>query len=100
VGATFALLPFSLLIILPIALINLLVIGYASVATLSISVLALIVFTVRAIMGIGPWEYAGFGLGAVLLLVLALRPNIRRLRTGTERMVGLRVWLKKKKSQQ
>jgi acyl phosphate:glycerol-3-phosphate acyltransferase len=100
VGATFALLPFSLLIILPIALINLLVIGYASVATLSISVLALIVFTVRAIMGIGPWEYAGFGLGAVVLLVLALRPNIRRLRSGTERMVGLRVWLKKKKSQQ
>lgn len=96
-GATFALFPESIFIILPVALIALLVIGYASVATLSIGFLSLMIFLVRAIMGIGPWEYVAFGVGAVVLLVIALRPNIQRLRAGNERLVGLRVWLKKRK---
>jgi acyl phosphate:glycerol-3-phosphate acyltransferase len=96
-GATFALFPLSLAIILPTALIALLLIGYASVATLSISILATIIFIVRAITGVGPWEYAGFGLVAILLLVIALQPNIKRLRNGTERVVGLRALLKKRK---
>ncbi len=98
-GAAFGLLPVSLFIILPIALVALLVIGYASVATLSISVLAATIFFIRAVMGIGPWEYAGFGIGAIILLVIALKPNIQRLVQGNERLVGLRVWLKKRKQQ-
>lgn len=96
-GAAFALFPMSLAIILPIGLIALLVIGYASVATLSISFLATIIFLVRAVMGLGPWEYVAFGIGAIILLVIALRPNILRLMNGTERLVGLRVLLKKRK---
>jgi acyl phosphate:glycerol-3-phosphate acyltransferase len=95
-GAAFALFPWNLAIILPIAMIALLVIGYASVATLSIGFVSTIVFLVRALMGIGPWEYVAFGVGALILLVIALRPNIQRLMAGNERMVGLRVWLKKR----
>lgn len=99
-GAAFALFPWNLAIILPIAMIALLIIGYASVATLSIGLFSTIVFLVRALMGIGPWEYVAFGVGAMVLLVIALKPNIQRLLAGNERVVGLRAWLKKKKDQQ
>lgn len=99
-GAAFALFPWNLVIILPIAMIALLIIGYASVATLSIGLAATIVFLIRALMGIGPWEYVGFGVVAMVLLVIALKPNIQRLLAGNERIVGLRAWLKKKKDQQ
>ncbi len=93
-GAAFGLFFPSLFIILPIAMIALFVIGYASVATLSISFLAAILFTIRAIMGLGPWEYVGYGVGAIILLIIALKPNLVRLMNGTERIVGLRVWLR------
>jgi len=34
----------------------------------------------------------------LLLLIIALRPNIDRLRKGTERLVGLRAWLKERRN--
>ena len=44
----------------------------------------------------------GSGPGRVLrphsMVVWALRPNLERLRQGTERMHGLRVWLKKRRN--
>ncbi len=85
------------LIILPIAVIVYLFIGYASVTTMSIAFIAMVVFIVRAIMGLSPWAYVLYGAFALFVLVWALRPNIRRLIEGTERVVGLRAkWLKKK----
>lgn len=85
------------LIILPIALLVYLFIGYASVTTMSIAFIAMIVFIVRAIMGLSPWIYVLYGAFALFVLVWALRPNIKRLKEGTERVVGLRAkWLKKK----
>lgn len=85
------------LIILPIALIVYLFIGYASVTTMSIAFIAMVVFIVRAIMGLSPWAYVLYGAFALFVLVWALRPNIKRLKEGTERVVGLRAkWLKKK----
>jgi len=57
----------------------------------------MIVFIIRAIMGLSPWIYVVYGALALLVLVWALRPNIKRLKEGTERVVGLRAkWLKKK----
>ncbi len=87
----------TLWIVLPIVLIALLVIGYASVATLSIGISSTIIFLVLAIKGSSPWEYVGFGIGGIILLLVALRPNIKRLIQGTERIVGLRAWLKNRK---
>jgi glycerol-3-phosphate acyltransferase PlsY len=85
------------LIILPAALLVYLFIGYASVTTMSIAFIAMIVFIIRAIMGLSPWIYVIYGALALLVLVWALRPNIKRLKEGTERVVGLRAkWLKKK----
>lgn len=85
------------LIILPLAVLVYLFIGYASVTTMSIAFIAMIVFLIRAVMGLSPWAYVIYGALALLVLVLALRPNLQRLKDGTERVVGLRAkWLKKK----
>jgi glycerol-3-phosphate acyltransferase PlsY len=85
------------LIILPLAVLVYLFIGYASVTTMSIAFIAMIVFLIRAVMGLSSWAYVIYGALALLVLVFALRPNLQRLKDGTERVVGLRAkWLKKK----
>ncbi len=85
------------LIILPAAVLIYLFIGYASVTTMSVAVIAMIVFIIRAALGLSPWAYVLYGAMAFAALVWALRPNLKRLKEGTERVVGLRAkWLKKK----
>jgi glycerol-3-phosphate acyltransferase PlsY len=79
----------SWLIILPIAFLVYLLIGYASLTTISIALSTAGIFTVKAIQGVLPWIYAGLGLAAVAVVVIALRPNIQRLKEGTERRVNL-----------
>jgi acyl phosphate:glycerol-3-phosphate acyltransferase len=80
----------SLLFVVPIGALVLYFIGYASVATLSVALVATLVFIYRAWIGVSPWEYVGYGLLAQLLLVWSLRPNIQRLINGSERLVGFR----------
>lgn len=65
-------------------------IGYASVTTISVAVLSIIILGYRAYQGLGPWVDALYGVGALLLILWALLPNLERLRLGTERAVGLR----------
>ncbi|KAA3648769.1 MAG: glycerol-3-phosphate acyltransferase [Chloroflexi bacterium] len=89
-GGAMGLWPGSILIILPIAIILYYFVGYASLATLSVSALAIVIFAVRAIIGTGPWEYVAYGIGTLALLGWALRPNIKRLLEGTERIHGFR----------
>lgn len=79
----------SLLILLPVGLILLFVVGYASVATMSVGLVATLIFAYRAWIGASPWEYAIYGLLVEILLIWALRPNIKRLLAGTERRVGI-----------
>lgn len=53
---------------------------------MSINVVALICFIVRAALGLDPtWWYAVYAFFTLLLVLKALRPNIRRLRRGEER---------------
>ena len=80
----------SLFIVLPIAGLIYYFVGYASVTTLSIAVLSTLIFTIRALMGLNPWQYAVYGILAFIALAWALRPNIQRLISGNERIVGLR----------
>ena len=96
VGGAFALWPPTLLIILPIAGFILYFVGYASVATMSAPLIATVIFIIMAWLGNLPWEYVAYGILAELLLLYALRPNIRRLMNGTERLIGRRA---KKKAQ-
>lgn len=89
-GGSFGLWPPSLLITLPAALLILFFGGYASVATISIAFLSIIIFVYRVIIGASPWQYILYGVLAEALLIWALRPNIKRLLQGNERLVGLR----------
>jgi glycerol-3-phosphate acyltransferase PlsY len=78
----------TFLVILPVALVVLFIIGYASLATLSVGVIATLVLAYRAWMGVSPWQYILYGVLAEVLLIWALRPNIRRLLGGSERRIG------------
>lgn len=63
--------------------------GYASVTTMSVAFVAIVVFAVRAWLGLSPWSYVMYGILAGVLLLWALRPNLQKLMNGTERVVGV-----------
>jgi glycerol-3-phosphate acyltransferase PlsY len=65
-------------------------VGYASLTTMSVALLSTLIFAYRAWLGLNPWQYAIYGLLAFVALAWSLRPNIKRLFDGTERVVGIR----------
>jgi glycerol-3-phosphate acyltransferase PlsY len=95
VGAALGLWPPSILIILPLAVLILYFGGYASIATLSVGAIAAGIFAYRAGIGASSWWYMVYGILAELVLFWSLRPNIRRLMNGTERLIGFRARRKK-----
>jgi glycerol-3-phosphate acyltransferase PlsY len=96
-GGAFGLWPPVGFILVPLGLLVWYVTGYASVTTLSIGVMTIIIFGVRAALGLGPWAYMFYGVLVELLMIWALRPNLKRLKDGTERRHGLPVRLEKLK---
>lgn len=90
VGAAMAIWPWSVLIVVPLGVLVLFGIGYASVATLSVAVVITALFAYRTYFQQAPAEFILYGVGAFILLVWALRPNIRRLLRGEERLIGWR----------
>ncbi|MEW5939960.1 MAG: glycerol-3-phosphate acyltransferase [Chloroflexota bacterium] len=99
VGGAFGLWPLSLAIVLPLGALVFFTLGYASVTTMSVALFAIIVFSVRAAQGALPWTDVLFGVVAELLLIWALRPNIKNLFAGKERVVGISLhgWIKSKR---
>jgi len=69
--------------------------GYASITTMSVALISTLVFAYRAWLGLNPWQYAIYGLLAFIALAWSLKPNIKRLIAGNERVVGLRARLHK-----
>lgn len=63
--------------------------GYASLTTISVGLVSLIIFSVMAAMNLAPSVYVVYGLVGLLLLLWALRPNIQRLFKGQERVVSI-----------
>jgi hypothetical protein len=49
-----------------------------------------IIMAMRASQGLAPEAYVYYGLSCLALQLWALRPNIKRLLNGTERLVGWR----------
>jgi len=88
-GGAFGLWPPAAFILIPFGLLVWYGIGYASITTLSIGLMVITIFGIRAALGLGPWEYIIYGVLAEILMVWALRPNIKRLMEGTERRHGL-----------
>jgi glycerol-3-phosphate acyltransferase PlsY len=98
-GASVAMFPANLIYILPAAVTILLGIGYASLTTLSIAFIALIIFVLRSLLYGESWAYVVYAVIAQVLLVIALGPNIKRLISGNERLVGVRALVRKKKAE-
>lgn len=98
-GGAIALWPVSIIVILPLILIVYFGIGYASLTTISIAFFSLVIFGYNAAVGLGPWEYLLYGAVTLLIVLYTLKPNLERLKNGTERVVGLRALLQKKGQQ-
>lgn len=98
VGGALGLWAPSVLVIIPVGLVILFGLGYASVATLSVGLVSTLLFAYRAWFGVSPWEYAFYGIFTLILMGWALRPNIQRLINGTERLVGWRAHRKVKQA--
>jgi glycerol-3-phosphate acyltransferase PlsY len=99
-GGAFGLWAPSILFIFPIGAFIFYFIGYASVTTLSVGVVSTILFAYRAYLGLSPWEYVFYGIVSEIILLWALRPNIKRLLEGNERLVGLRAKREKKRQEE
>lgn len=85
--------------IIPLGVFVYIFVGYASLTTITIALVGLIIFIVRYILGLGPWQHILFSVMALGLVLYALQPNLVRLKNGTERMVGLRAYRAKKKEE-
>ena len=80
----------------PIPLLMLFGVGYASLATISISLTATTIFAVLYFLGYSThWQYIVYGVLTFFILLWALRPNIQALMEGRERFHGWRPWKKK-----
>lgn len=91
----------SILIVLPLGMLTFFTVGIASVTTMAVALFATLAFAYYAAQGIIPWDYVWYGVGAELLLIWALRPNLKRLFEGNERVVGMSLngWLRKRKQE-
>ncbi len=87
-----------LILCIPISMLILYFVGYASIATLSVPILVTLFFIIGAYIGAIPWQYIAYGLITFLVLAWALRPNIQRLIQGNERLVGYRARHKREKA--
>jgi glycerol-3-phosphate acyltransferase PlsY len=96
-GGAFGLWPPAAFILVPLGFLIWYGTGYASVTTLSIGLITIVIFAVRGALGLGPWEYVLYGALAETLMIWALRPNIKRLLEGTERRHGLPARLQRRK---
>jgi len=74
-------------------------VGIASVTTMAIGVVVIIIFSIRAYLGYQNPIDILYGIIALLLLMWALRPNIKKLLSGNERVVGMSLhgWLRARK---
>ena len=74
-------------------------VGIASVTTMAIGLIVTVVFAIRAYLGFQSSISILYGILALFLLTWALRPNIKKLIEGKERVVSLSLngWLKARK---
>jgi glycerol-3-phosphate acyltransferase PlsY len=102
VGGAFGLWGPSIFIVVPLGALVFFTLGIASITTMSVALFAVIIFAVRAWLGYAPWADVLYGVLAEILLLWALRPNLRKLFSGRERIVkqSLNGWIKSKRETQ
>lgn len=74
-------------------------VGIASLTTMTIGLVVIVVFALRALLGFHESIEIWYGMLAELLLIWSLRPNIKKLLAGNERVVkfSLNGWLRARK---
>ncbi|HEY1409824.1 MAG TPA: glycerol-3-phosphate acyltransferase [Promineifilum sp.] len=98
VGWSTAVWPWVLPIAIVVMVALLLGIGMASVASLSMAAVTIVIFAARFFMGVDTTPaYLLGSIASGLIVTWALRPNIRRVMDGTERLVGPRARRAEKK---
>jgi glycerol-3-phosphate acyltransferase PlsY len=87
-------------IVLAVGVIMWFTVGIASLATMTIPLVVIIVFAIRAALGQQPAIDIWYGVVAEILLLWALRPNIQKLLAGNERVIkySLNGWLRARKN--
>lgn len=92
----------SILIIFPLGAVVFFTLGIASITTMSVALFAIIIFAIRAWLGYAPWTDVLYGVLAEVLLIWALRPNLKKLLLGKERIVrqSLNGWIRSKRDTQ
>ena len=89
----------SVFIIFPLGALVFFTIGIASITTMSVAFFTTVLFAIRAWLGLMPWVDVAYGLLALALLIWALRPNLKKLFAGEERIVrqSLNGWIRSKR---
>jgi glycerol-3-phosphate acyltransferase PlsY len=92
----------SIFIIFPLGALVFFTLGIASITTMSVAFFTTVLFATRAWLGLMPWVDVAYGLLAQFLLIWALRPNIKKLFSGKERIVrqSLHGWIKSRREPQ
>jgi len=74
-------------------------VGIASLTTMAIGLVVIIIFAVRAALGLQEPIDITYGIVAEFLLIWALRPNIKKLLAGNERVINtsLNGWLRSRR---
>ena len=86
-GALFAINPWLAVLGLAAGIVLMFTVRVASIASLTVSAGVAVSLAALVLVGTHPASILIYGLGQLLLVVWALRPNIRRLRAGTESRV-------------
>jgi len=96
----FPVVPVAIVVVLGV----LIFIGIASLASLAMSAVIPIFFAILYVAGVEPYDttvaYMVGGLIAALIIAWSLRPNIRRLLRGEERLVGPRARRRRRKAEE
>ena len=88
IGIVLALQPLAAVIAISMGAVAFLASGMASIGTMTGCATAMVVLFVFAWLGWVPWAYTVYGVVQLILVLIALRPNIQRIMHGTERRVS------------
>lgn len=99
-GAVLTMFPPVPLLIAPIAIGALVISGYASVGSLTAAILFPTVMLAFVLAGYAPWSYFVLSIIVCIIVVVVHKPNIERLRAGTERRFGARLVQRRRKPPQ
>lgn len=95
-GAMLALFPPLVLVIIAPIILILVIVRYASVASLTTAVVSPLIMLWFVLNGSAPWSYLVLNLLISIIIIVVHIPNIQRLRTGTERRFGERLVQRKR----